>query len=57
MKNFGILEDLKFKRKLYDEVWRKFVSIYEEYIECFELFCYEEELERVRIIVVIKSKW
>lgn len=57
MKNFGTLEDLKSKRKSYDEVWRKFVSTHEEYIECLELLCHEEELERARITVATKSKW
>ena len=49
MENFGTLEDLKSKRKSYDEVWRNFVSTHEEYIECLELLCYEEELEKVRV--------
>ena len=49
MENCGTLEDLKSKRKSYDEVWRKFVSTHEEYIECLELLCYEEELEKARV--------
>ena len=48
MENCGTLEDLKSKRKSYDEVWRKFVSTHEEYIECLNLLCYEEELEKTR---------
>ena len=48
MENCGTLEDLKSHRKLYDEVWRKFVCKHEEYIECLELLCYEEELEKAR---------
>ena len=43
------MEDLKSKRKSYDEVWRKFVSTHEEYIECLELLCYEKELEKARV--------
>ena len=49
MENSGTLEDLKSKRKSYDEVWRKFVSTQEEYIDCLELLCYEEELEKARV--------
>ena len=49
MKNCGTLEDLKSKRKSYDEVWCKFVSTHEEYIECLEFVCYEEELEKARL--------
>ena len=49
MENCGTLEDLKSKRKSYDEVWRKFVSTHEEYIECLNLLCYEEELEKARV--------
>ena len=49
MKNCGTLEDLKSKRKSYDEVWCKFVGTHEEYIECLELVCYEEELEKARL--------
>ena len=48
MENCGTLEELKSHRKLYDEVWCKFVSRHEEYIECLELLCYEEELEKAR---------
>ena len=36
MENCGTMEDLKSKRKSYDEVWRKFVNTHEEYIECLE---------------------
>ena len=46
MENCGTLEDVRSKRKSYDEVWRKFVSTHEQYIECLELLCYEEELEK-----------
>ena len=49
MENCGTLEDLKSKRKSYDQVWRNFVSTHEEYIECLELLCYEEELEKARV--------
>ena len=49
MENCGTLKDLKSKRKSYDEVWRNFVSTHEEYIECLELLCYEEELEKARV--------
>ena len=49
MENCGTLEGLKSKRKSYDKVWRKFVSTHEEYIECLELFCYEDELEKARV--------
>ena len=49
MENCGTLEDLKSKWKSYNEVWRKFVSTHEEYIECLELLCYEEELEKARV--------
>ena len=49
MENCGTMEDLKSKWKLYDEVWRKFISTREEYIECLELLCYEEELEKARV--------
>ena len=44
MNNCGTLEDLKSKRKSYDEVWRKFVSTHEQYLECLEVLCYDEEL-------------
>ena len=37
MENCVTLEDLKSKRKSYDEVWRNFVGTHEEYIECLEL--------------------
>ena len=46
MENCGTLEDVRSKRKSYDEVWRKFVSTREQYIE---LLCYEEELEKARV--------
>ena len=49
MENCGTVEDLKSKRKSYDEVWRKFVSTHEKYIEYLELLCYEEELEKARV--------
>ena len=49
MENCGTLEDVKSNRKSYDEVWRNFVSTHEEYIECLELLCYEEELEKARV--------
>ena len=49
MENCGTLEDLKSKRKSYDEVWCKFVNTHEEYIKCLELFCYEERLEKARV--------
>ena len=49
MENCGTLEDLKSKWKSYNEVWRKLVSTHEEYIECLELLCYEEELEKARV--------
>ena len=49
MENCETMEDLKSKRKSFDEVWRKFVSTHEEYIECLELLCYEEELEKARV--------
>ena len=49
MQNSGTLEDLRSKRKTYDEVCRKFVRVHEEYIECLELLCCEEELEKACI--------
>ena len=49
MENCGTVEDWKSKRKSYDEVWRKFISTHEEYIECLELLCYEEELEKAYV--------
>ena len=49
MENCGTLEDLKSKWKSYNEVWRKLVSTHEEYIECLELLCCEEELEKARV--------
>ena len=48
MENCGTLEDVRSERKSYDEVWRKFVSTHEQYIECLELLCYEKELEKAR---------
>ncbi|PFX20785.1 hypothetical protein AWC38_SpisGene14757 [Stylophora pistillata] len=49
MENCGTLEDMKSKRKSYDEVWHKFVSTHEQYLECLELLCYEEELLKPRV--------
>ena len=49
MENCGNLEDVRSERKSYDEVWRKFVSTHEQYIECLELLCYEEELEKAHV--------
>ena len=46
MENCGTVEDWKSKRKSYDDFWRKFMSTHEEYIECLELLCYEEEVEK-----------
>ena len=44
------MEDLKSQRKSYDEAWRRLAAgIHEQYIECLELLCNEEELERARI--------
>ena len=40
---------MRSERKSYDEVWRKFVSTHEQYIECLELLCYEEQLEKARV--------
>lgn len=49
MQNFETLEDLRSKRKIYDEVWRKLVRVHEEYIECLALLCCEEKLEKACI--------
>ncbi|PFX13875.1 hypothetical protein AWC38_SpisGene22013 [Stylophora pistillata] len=49
MENCGTLEDLKSKRKSYDEVWHKFVNTHEQYLECLELLCYEQELVKARV--------
>jgi len=57
MENCGTLEDLKFKQKSYDEIWRKFVSTHEQYIECLELLCYEEELEKAGISYEEQMSW
>ncbi|PFX12394.1 hypothetical protein AWC38_SpisGene23667 [Stylophora pistillata] len=52
MENCRTLEDLKSKRKSYDAVCHKFVSTHEQYLECLELLCYEEELVKARVSYV-----
>ena len=55
MENSGTLEDLKSKRKSYDEVWRKFVSTHEEYIDCLEYyFIMRKSLGKLALVMTSK---
>ena len=57
MENCGTLEDVRSERKSYDEVWRKFVSTHEQYIECLELLCYEEQMSRKLTFDNVIESW
>jgi len=56
MENCGTLEDVRSKRKSYDEIWRKFLSTHEQYIDILNYFVMRKNSRRLALVIESKCQ-